>query len=104
MSNFFYLGMRLKFEGFEDELQVQQREVLASLEEGSGSVGNMVQLGLVQQVQKMRGNEEFGKRMNIEVKKLIKARKVRYLDNNFSGKAVALYSSESRTHDKVLLK
>lgn len=76
LNNFFYLGVRLRFEGFDDELHRSIEGYLQALSGKSQCFIHMKGLLGTPVSQKQLLIEEMGKKLNIEAKKLIKANKV----------------------------
>ena len=69
MGNFFYMGLRLRFEGFDNEINYSE---LFS----DSTFGCIKELNAINSLKAIRTDENVAKRMNIEVKKLIKNNKV----------------------------
>ncbi len=69
------MSLRLAFEGFQSDLIDFQQELISSLQ-GDHSFALFKPLNLLQPLQTCLNEPDFGKKLNIEVKKLIKANKV----------------------------
>jgi hypothetical protein len=74
MSHFVTVGLRVRFEGFEEELHEEQQKVSSALK-GQMSHVEMGKLGMLVARKALSEDASLGKKLNIEVKKLIKANK-----------------------------
>lgn len=79
MANFIYLGLRVNFEGYDEEMSESQKSIIKALvgsEDGSGATHiEMKQLSLIVSRRGLKDDSQIGKKINIEAKKLIKSNK-----------------------------
>ena len=74
MSHFVTVGLRVRFEGFEEELHEAKQKVSSALN-GQMTQVEMGKLGMLVARKALREDASLGKKLNIEVKKFIKANK-----------------------------